>query len=164
MKLRTTRCSEEGNGCEEFHTLYFDNLCNRITDNNPVFKELMAKITPKIKCPVKPVGLSHHYWPIINVDRSINVRNFVSQALYDLSAGILNFALLNHLPLGGFNWGVHVFIYHSNTKNMVFCANFDAKFMRFNERRRPRNWNYNHHSCVTTVEEIQWWFKIPSEI
>lgn len=59
--------------------------------------------------------------------------DFVCQDVYDLSGGILNFSLLNRLPLHGFIWGIHLKFYVTDTKEMVFCTNLDAKFMRFNE-------------------------------
>lgn len=146
MHIVMTRCDEENNGCDDFNTLHFMNICKRITDNNPITYEFFSKITPKLLCPVKPVILMLNFFVSSVLFFFFCTKIFIinlclvasAQDVYDLSAGIIDIGMVSRMPVSGFIWGVHMRIRQIHTNALVFCANLDAKFMRFNERTRKR--------------------------
>lgn len=67
MTISIKRCDGRPAKCEESNTLYFDNICKRIAENNPITGDFISKITPEFKCPIQPViacvfFLSFDYW------------------------------------------------------------------------------------------------------
>lgn len=57
LVLVTTRCSNDKNVCEEFNELVINDVCGKLLNGGyAIIEELLTKFTPRMSCPMQPVG------------------------------------------------------------------------------------------------------------
>jgi hypothetical protein len=105
----STRCSLDMKTCEKFSTLRIRDACKLINDKNAFYSAALEKISPQIKCPIKPG------------------KYYLSKTSADLS-------ILSLLSLDGYVWMDKITFstndIGSKTKKRILCINAETKITK----------------------------------
>jgi hypothetical protein len=58
LSMEASRCSLDMKNCEYFQTFNVKELCKKYVDTNIVYRMVFDKISPAMKCPLKPGNYS----------------------------------------------------------------------------------------------------------